>query len=623
MNYMEAQQHLAEFVTATALTVKAYFWRLTGDGPNSLSRFLGIDEEELNAILRLCKIYTGEKDKFSKNNCELLVTQCETDWTTYRIQGKATMFIRLGQGSEVVLPKDMYDALGNLSYYPVEDEHMQNLRTKSQRGGLQKLLDIASSKASSLPVSKECPIYKTPLEAVDHSPKSLLYAFVQDLVMDAGKSGDGTISPRAGRKLQRLILACVDIAAKELLQAVLEKYALGKEMGMATPMNPKELLMSLERIQSQGGIVTPSSGISTISAIAIDEENIVEENIDDDDETVVSAMDEFLSELKEEVVLQSLLHKRIYEKEERVFQLEHKNGRRLLVVLPPDTQSVVTFEQEATRTNWVNVMLNSDERVNGMLTHLAKCHPAKYMSVGRNRKLSTRTVSLTTPQTIALARIGKLNDFRMKKIKSFLRHVGKVNLELSFKEQDRIDIAVGLYRTREVTYGSYLHEWASSKGKEKKPPEQVHYWNGNLASEIEAEIDLYLQHLFLQNKEDSYTLPCLDYDSNGFNKKGLTILFGGDHGDGHCPISCKLNLSSPEERKQRQELGYQCPVICFASVECSKDSYDLMDKTVMPRVKAQLLELQHKSLVTVFHRKNYRTCFRSYMVPSCILPATI
>jgi hypothetical protein len=247
----------------------------------------------------------------------------------------------------------------------------------------------------------------------------------------------------------------------------------------------------------------------------------------------VSTADDFLSELKEEVVLQSLLlHKCIYEKQERVFQLEHKNGRRLLVVLPPDAQSVVSFEQEATRTNWVNVMLNSEERVNGMLTHLAKCHPEKYVQVGKNRKLSTRSVSLDTAQMVALARVGKLNDCWMKKIKSFLRHVGKVNLQLSFKEQEGIDLAVVLHRTKEATFGSYLHEWASSKGKEKKPPEQVHYWNAKLSNEIEVETDLYLQHLFLQNKDNAlFTFPCLDYDTNGFDRKVIAILVGGDHGN--------------------------------------------------------------------------------------------
>jgi hypothetical protein len=166
-------------------------------------------------------------------------------------------------------------------------------------------------------------------------------------------------------------------------------------------------------------------------------------------------------------------------------------------VLPPDTQSVSSFEQEACRTNWVSIMLNTEERVDGMLTHLEKTYPASYERIGRNRKLSTRAVALNTEQTIALARVGRLNDVCMTNIRSFLRHIGKVNLQLSLKEQERIDVAVGLYPTKEITFGSYLHEWSTSKSKEKKAPEQVHYWNSKLSNEIEVETDLYLQHLFL------------------------------------------------------------------------------------------------------------------------------
>jgi hypothetical protein len=254
---------------------------------------------------------------------------------------------------------------------------------------------------------KECPINTPPVEAVDHhSPQSVLYAFVQELVLDAARTGECNMSPRAERKLHRLILACVDVAAKELLYSAFAKYSLGKEPGIHETANTKGILMSPERVWSQQEdqvLVTPS-GNSEVQAIVVDgavvdlQDEGVMENADDDELTVTTA-DDFLSELKEEVVLQSLLHKRIYEKDERVFHLEHKNGRRLLVVLPPDVQSVVSFEQEATRTNWVNIMLNSDERLNGMLSHLAKCHPDKYMQVGKNRKLSTRSVSLNSVQS--------------------------------------------------------------------------------------------------------------------------------------------------------------------------------------------------------------------------------
>jgi hypothetical protein len=141
--------------------------------------------------------------------------------------------------------------------------------------------------------------------------------------LDAGISGERDITARGGRKLQRLILACVDAAAKELLQGTLEKYALGKEMGFESTANAKQMIMSPERTASQSGVLVTPTGTSTIATVDVDFVNNLEggevevlAGEEDDDGLTVSTVDNFLSELKEEVVLQSLLHKRIYEKEE-------------------------------------------------------------------------------------------------------------------------------------------------------------------------------------------------------------------------------------------------------------------------------------------------------------------
>ena len=96
-----------------------------------------------------------------------------------------------------------------------------------------------------------------------------------------------------------------------------------------------------------------------------EEETFYDGTMTDDQSIGSSTTTEFLSKLKEEVVLQSLLHKRIHERKERVFQLQHRNGRRLLVVLPPDIQSVSSFEEEARKTKWVDTMLNTPELFRG------------------------------------------------------------------------------------------------------------------------------------------------------------------------------------------------------------------------------------------------------------------
>ena len=81
MNYLEAQIQLADSIKTALTKVNSYFWRLSRDAPNSLCRFLCMEEEELKVILRLCKIIIGDKDNFSKNNFEMLAGRCCCDLT--------------------------------------------------------------------------------------------------------------------------------------------------------------------------------------------------------------------------------------------------------------------------------------------------------------------------------------------------------------------------------------------------------------------------------------------------------------------------------------------------------------------------------------------------------------
>jgi hypothetical protein len=471
MNFRVAQQQLALQMKTVSSKVNYYFWRLSGDEPNSLCRLLGMEEEELKVVLRVCKVYIGDTDNFSKNNFEQVMALSECDYTTYRINNRVERFIRVGKEGEVVLPKDMYDEEGKLSYYPVDEEHVKIIRTKSQRGSLPELVNLGNKIASN-PTPKGQGEKKQDDNVVH--PKIGLLTYIEELVNEAANNGERNITKRVKRHLLRLMGACVDTAAKDLLHTALEKFALQNDpynnmMDGKALMSPEKVMSATATVQQ----VTPvgiEASPPVVSEVAFGNEAIVLDSDDDLDDqltvgTTVTATDDFISSLKEEMVLQTLLHKRIHDKKERVFQMEHRNGRRLLVVLPPDTLSVASFLEEATRTQWVDIMLNSEERLEGMLTHLARRHPDKYTRVGQKRDLSMQRVVLNTAQTIALARVGRLNDVRIRKVKSFLRQVGNVTLQMSQSEVQRIDNQVAWHRTKDATYGSYLHEWSLTKGK--------------------------------------------------------------------------------------------------------------------------------------------------------------
>lgn len=260
-------------------------------------------------------------------------------------------------------------------------------------------------------------------------------------------------------------------------------------------------IVKTEALVSPGQILSTSEGVVVTAAALLDvaadaeelDDVVVEEEADSDDNkphTVATTANQFLAELKEEVILQTILYKKINDNEtKRVFELKHANGRKLLVIMPPNSQSAQGFEEDARRTHWIDELYCFPRSAFRVCFVIWPKHtrPSMYVSIGRQRQLSMRVVALTTAQTMALAIVGNLNDTRLKKVKSFLRHVANVNLVMSAKEKMKIDIQVGLERTSQVLWGEYVHEWALTKGKENKPPGLVHFWNSSLANEIEAQ----------------------------------------------------------------------------------------------------------------------------------------
>jgi hypothetical protein len=72
---------------------------------------------------------------------------------------------------------------------------------------------------------------------------------VEELVSEAARTGDQRLSARATRKFQRLFVACVDTAAKELIHATLEKFAsINESLGVEEKLQSKAFILSPERV---------------------------------------------------------------------------------------------------------------------------------------------------------------------------------------------------------------------------------------------------------------------------------------------------------------------------------------------------------------------------------------
>jgi hypothetical protein len=163
-----------------------------------------------------------------------------------------------------------------------------------------------------------------PLESI--STKGMLLDYIRQLIKESG--GSQKTSDRDWRTLQRLITTCVDVVAKELLHALIEKYAFVEQdevnqAGLSAPPDP--VLSSattdgvvgvvIKPVVEFGSLRSQSPGSSTHPLVVVHEETdpvILEFDNDndgvefggdltegEDDQSVRSTTtNEFLSKLK-------------------------------------------------------------------------------------------------------------------------------------------------------------------------------------------------------------------------------------------------------------------------------------------------------------------------------------
>jgi len=422
-------------------------------------------------------------------------------------------------------------------------------------------------------------------DLIDVVKQEIMYASRQDKLYN--------FTQRAERMLRKASAAAITGAVQDMFDAWvdrMEDLANQKEAEECVS-TPEIVTVAVGRAAAAGTITRRINFETPNNEVAAP---FITPHVDltDDVEADERDVDLVLTRMREQTVLQNLLHKSIVETNQRTLILEHKNGRKLRLFVPPDSKSTKSYMEEASKSQWINHMLHSDVQRKGLLMYLAKTQPGDYLKVAKQKKLHVAKAALTTPQTMALGRLTGINNTQMSKLRSFLHVVGHADLKLYKADIARIDQDVGLHvMMPSATFDNYTLEWSSTAGHNvsNKAPEHCSFWNSDLLVEVASEIDL-LFHTMFTEKLDLTAVTSLDYGAPGFAEKpGIVVLFGGDYGAGNCPCSLKLNFSSPQERKARGELNWRCPTIQIASIECTKDTYELLNSTIMPRIKSQIL----------------------------------
>jgi hypothetical protein len=308
---------------------------------------------------------------------------------------------------------------------------------------------------------------------------------------------------------------------------------------------------------------------TTVAQDALQPEEVPE----DIDTTMVSSIQDFVA------------HN--FDRRRRTVQLECNNGRNTTLVSRPFSKDVKSFVEEAHRSKWIRQMLPNDVYIRGMCVYLFGWRQDIYRDVASRTFGVNVLTTIPFHNTMAIASEIGLKSGQLKDLRSLLKTQG-VKLDMPDKEVERLNREVGNIANNDPLCKSV--DYNHPEGEQ----ESCNFCIIPIEKEICLEVQKYLQSIG--------EVRNLDYDPPDRvigGSPGITVLFGGDHGNGKFRFHAKTHLSSPLERKKRDDLSFGCPLIPMCNLECRKDTHGLLAKTVMKSVSDGIKKLLESACIVI------------------------
>jgi hypothetical protein len=258
-----------------------------------------------------------------------------------------------------------------------------------------------------------------------------------------------------------------------------------------------------------------------------------------------------------------------------------------MLVSRPFSKDVKSFVEEAHRSKWIRQMLPNYVYIRGMCVYLFGWRQDIYRDVASRTFGVNVLTTIPFHNTMAIASEIGLKSGQLKDLRSLLKTQG-VKLDMPDKEVERLNREVGNIANNDPMCMSV--DYNHPEGEQ----ESCNFCIIPIEKEICLEVQKYLQSIG--------EVRNLDYDPPDRvigGSPGITVLFGGDHGNGKFRFHAKTHLSSPLERKKRDDLSFGCPLIPMCNLECRKDTHGLLSKTVMKSVSDGIKKLLESACIVI------------------------
>jgi hypothetical protein len=591
----------------------------------------------MQCILELCGLYDAEKSQFKIDNNWRIFAPCQIIPFTLKlrednketVKRKNCFFLSVGAkdsntdyclkkpGNQYSI-KDKVHALttppSSIAMKATDKMHKPRLN-KKEKELIKELKEIASLRLLQLSRQKQFPrnASKTKeVPSVTRRQKNILEQEERTKALSqAGNALRSFVTMSGGINIERCkwVVALLDMVGSKLSYAM-NVEAVFPVLG-ETPASP-DVTTSTTATATPGDAKatakTRTNGSTHNESPAIPDTSIataatpnsiatvtpVTPSPNDDDKATVVLFDDSIKndDLKLARLLREIVSYLSKERKENCYEIEHWNGTKQAIAFPSRTQSIAAFMSHANETKWIEKMYPNKVSRDGILTYLAEKHTADFENIAKVKRNLQCLPCMSTISTEALSILTKFTGQQLKDTRSFIYH--ETGLRIKHKADESDELGKG----PQPVFGEYTYHEGG------KYVEKIRYWTTDTCEEAAHAIQQHYcemvdEHESIESAAPLTLLPSLDYDlPNG--KRGCTAMAGGDHGDIAFRFHWQFQLTSPQHRKQKNDLSLGCKLAQVGYVECKKDKFEILENTIMAKLEESRQLLIDSCAVAVY-----------------------
>ena len=293
-------------------------------------------------------------------------------------------------------------------------------------------------------------------------------------------------------------------------------------------------------------------------------------------------------------------------KPSRTVEVQSVNGKKSLIVAVPQCQSERGFLETAKRTQWLQDVISfplqsAAAGATAFSKFLARNHENEFLIAAKECLGLAPIKPMGTHQCEAVIQDANLSMNQFRLVRRHLNHASEGQIKMRYRKNEKKALETGPRFGPEPMFGKYDDE------NENGEAEECLFWSTHLSEELQYAVESDVINIASSSKE--IELPLYPHGT-------IDVIVGLDHGQGALSGFAKFLLTSPSLRKEKENLSYGCPIAKICHIQCRKDTYRIMKRTIANVLNESIKLLKESRVIIIFENKSGTEKVQTILIPT-------